>query len=103
MHIKEPKPIENEKIKNFLDASQRPIIYMSLGSKVKSSSMSGRSLKVFKDTFKELAGEYGVMWKWENEEMSEQPPNVMIDKWFPQADLLAHERVKIFITQGGEF
>jgi glucuronosyltransferase len=100
MHIKEPKEMVDEKVKNYLDSSTRPIIYMSLGSMVKSSQMSEATLNVFKETFAELP--YDVMWKFEKEEMDNKPDNVFAYPWFPQADLLAHERVKLFITQGGE-
>ncbi|KAL7015243.1 hypothetical protein ACKWTF_016359 [Chironomus riparius] len=100
MHIKEPKEIIEENIKQFLDSSTRPIIYMSLGSMVKSSQISEATLKVFKEAFGELP--YDVMWKYENEEMEGKPDNVFAYPWFPQADLLAHERVKLFITQGGQ-
>ena len=99
MHIKEPKVIVEDKVKDFLESSTRPIIYMSLGSMVKSSQMSEATLKVFKEAFAELP--YDVMWKYEKEEMKGKPDNVFAYPWFPQADLLAHERVKLFITQGG--
>ncbi|KAG5667835.1 hypothetical protein PVAND_015804 [Polypedilum vanderplanki] len=102
MHIKEPKEITDEKIKKFLNASKKPIIYMSLGSMVKSSQLSENSIEIFKNTFEFLKNEFDVMWKWEDDEMKNQPENVFISKWFPQADLLAHERVKIFISQGGQ-
>ncbi|CAG9811998.1 unnamed protein product [Chironomus riparius] len=101
MHIKEPKGIVEEKVKQFLDSSSGPIIYMSFGSMVKSSQISEATLKVFKEAFGELP--YDVMWKYENEEMEGKPENVFVYPWFPQADLLAHERVKLFITQGGTF
>lgn len=100
MHIKEPKEIKDEKINNFLQSSTKPIIYMSLGSMVKSSQMSEETLKVFKEVFAELP--YDVMWKFEKEEMEGKPDNVFVYPWFPQADLLANKRIKLFITQGGE-
>ncbi|XP_070496407.1 UDP-glucosyltransferase 2-like [Chironomus tepperi] len=100
MHVKEPKEIVDEKIKEFLDSSTRPVIYMSLGSMVKSSQISEATLNVFKAVFAELP--YDVMWKYEKEEMDGKPDNVFAYPWFPQADLLAHKRVKLFITQGGQ-
>lgn len=102
MHIKEPKEITDEIINNFLISSNKPIIYMSLGSRVQSSKMSENAIKIFKNSFKSLEKDFDVMWKWEKDEMEEKPENVFTQKWFPQADLLANERIKVFITQGGQ-
>lgn len=44
-----------------------------------------------------------VLWKYENESLGYLPPNVMIQKWLPQNDILAHSNVKVFITHGGIF
>ena len=44
-----------------------------------------------------------VLWKYENESVTHLPPNVMIQKWLPQNDILAHPNVKVFITHGGIF
>lgn len=40
--------------------------------------------------------------KWESDEMPNRPKNVMISKWLPQADVLAHPNLKLFITHGGQ-
>lgn len=62
-----------------------------------------------------------VLWKWENETIPNQPPNVFIRKWMPQRDILCksfsvcsldiklnvcanslgHPNVKLFMTHGG--
>ena len=42
-----------------------------------------------------------VLWKYENETLPNKPENVMISKWIPQRDVLAHPNVKLFITHGG--
>lgn len=53
------------------------------------------SLKMFKQK---------VIWKYEDETLAEKvPPNVMIRKWLPQADILAHKNVRLFISHGGMF
>ena len=35
-----------------------------------------------------------VIWKWD-EEMDNVPDNVLISKWIPQQDLLAHPNLKV--------
>jgi glucuronosyltransferase len=98
MHIEDLKPLSIE-LQTFLDRSKHGVIYMSLGSNVKSSNIDPRILEVFVNTFRSL--KYDVLWKWEADELPSRPSNVRISKWFPQADLLAHPNVKMFITQGG--
>lgn len=42
-----------------------------------------------------------VLWKYENETLPDKPENVMITKWLPQRDVLAHQNVKLVISHGG--
>lgn len=43
-----------------------------------------------------------MLWKFEEEANGiDIPPNVLIKKWFPQQAVLAHPKVKLFISQGG--
>lgn len=44
-----------------------------------------------------------ILWKYENETIPELPPNVLIRKWLPQNDILAHKNIILFITHGGIF
>lgn len=100
MHIKPPKALTDETLRDYLDNSEKPIIYMSLGSNVQSSEMNENLVNIFLNVFKSLP--YNVVWKWEVDTMKNKPDNVFIQKWLPQADLLAHPKIKLFITQGGQ-
>lgn len=99
LHIKPPKPLPSSDLKTFLDNSKNGVIYMSLGSNVQSSEMNENVVNTFLNVFKTLP--YNVVWKWEVDTMKNKPDNVFIQKWMPQADLLAHPNIKMFITQGG--
>lgn len=46
--------------------------------------------------------EYNFLWKFESETLPiALPNNVMIKKWLPQNDILAHSNIKGFITHAG--
>lgn len=53
------------------------------------------------DSFKDL--KQRVLWKFEDESLTDIPSNVMIRKWMPQNDILAHRNVVLFISHGGMF
>jgi glucuronosyltransferase len=36
-----------------------------------------------------------ILWKWENETLPNQPPNVFIRKWMPQREILCEKFLKI--------
>ena len=42
-----------------------------------------------------------VIWKWESDVLPGKPDNVFISKWLPQDDILAHPKVKLFISHCG--
>lgn len=97
MHVNPAKPVTGE-LKELLDSSDG-VIYMSLGSNVKSKDLSEETKTIFLNVFRKLP--YDILWKFEDERLANKSDNVKISKWFPQSDLLAHPNVKLFITQGG--
>jgi glucuronosyltransferase len=99
MHIKQPKPLPN-KLREYLESADTDVIYMSLGSNVKSLHLGKKYLSILINVFKKLP--FKVLWKFEDDKLLKKPENVVTKKWFPQADLLAHPRIKLFITQGGQ-
>ncbi|XP_055915995.1 UDP-glycosyltransferase UGT5-like [Eupeodes corollae] len=100
VHIYPPKPLP-EDIKKFLDGAKDGAIYFSLGSNVRSADMPPEMLKIFLKVFGSL--KQRVIWKFETDEIPQLPSNVMVHKWMPQSDILAHPNVKVFITHGGLF
>lgn len=121
--IKMPKPLPVY-LKKYLDESKHGVIYFSLGTVVQSSKMPKEKLKailgktkfidsqtiklnvlifhlLLQDSFKQL--KHRVLWKFEDESLTNVSSNVMIQKWLPQNDILAHPNVVLFISHGGMF
>uniref|UniRef100_A0A1L8EGM8 UDP-glucuronosyltransferase n=1 Tax=Haematobia irritans TaxID=7368 RepID=A0A1L8EGM8_HAEIR len=100
MHIYPPKKLPQD-IQDFVDNADHGVIYFSLGSNVQSKDMPEDKLKIFLDVFASMKQK--IIWKYEDENIKNLPKNILIKKWLPQADILAHPNVKVFITHGGLF
>ncbi|XP_066994908.2 UDP-glycosyltransferase UGT5 [Anabrus simplex] len=98
MHIKPPKKLPQD-LQNYLDDAPDGVIYFSMGSALRSTEFPEIKRRALLDTFSKLKQK--VLWKWEDDNLPDQPPNLRISKWFPQADILAHPNIKLFITHGG--
>ncbi len=72
---------------------------MSLGSNVRSSDLSEEKLSIFLKKFKSMKQK--IVWKFETD-LPNKPDNVIIGKWLPQNDILAHPNVKVFISHCGK-
>lgn len=68
---------------------------------MRSADMPPEKLKVFLNVFSSM--KQRIMWKFEDDRLTNLPDNVMVRKWFPQNDILAHPNVKVFISHGGLF
>ncbi|XP_046982684.1 UDP-glucosyltransferase 2-like [Schistocerca americana] len=98
MHIKPPKALPKD-LQEFMDAATEGVVYFSMGSNIKSADLSEELRAVFLKTFAKLKQK--VLWKFEDDSLPNQPPNLRISKWFPQSDLLVHRNVRLFVTHGG--
>ncbi|XP_073825570.1 UDP-glycosyltransferase UGT5-like [Musca autumnalis] len=98
IHYK-PNPLP-EDIQQFINSSPEDVIYFSMGSNIKSKDFPPERLQMIIEIFRKLP--YKILWKFENPQLPvEKPPNLFIKPWFPQSDILAHPRVKLFISHGG--
>ncbi|XP_044754019.1 UDP-glucosyltransferase 2-like isoform X2 [Coccinella septempunctata] len=84
-HLKEPKPLP-EDLQTILNDTKDGIIYFSLGSTLKSSMMPKEKLELLFRVFSGL--KETVLWKYEEDNLTGKPPNVITRKWFPQSDIL---------------
>jgi len=97
-HVNPPKKLPKD-LQDYLDGAKDGVIYFSMGSNLKSRDLPKENREALLKAFSKLKQK--VLWKWEDETLSGQPPNVKLEKWLPQQDILAHPNIKIFITHGG--
>uniref|UniRef100_A0A1B0CBS4 Udp-glucoronosyl and udp-glucosyl transferase n=1 Tax=Lutzomyia longipalpis TaxID=7200 RepID=A0A1B0CBS4_LUTLO len=100
IHIKEPKVLPLE-IKEFLDQATDGVILFSLGSHIKSSHFDPGKVRAFVRVFGKM--KQRILWKYEENDIKDLPSNVLLQKWIPQVDVLAHKNVILFINHGGIF
>ncbi|XP_062541390.1 uncharacterized protein LOC134209418 [Armigeres subalbatus] len=98
IQMDEPKSLPKD-IQRVLDDSKHDVIYFSMGSMLKGCNFPEEKRNAFLEAFSEL--NETVIWKYENTSLPNKPKNVFIRKWMPQSDVLAHPKVKLFITHGG--
>lgn len=98
---KKPMPLPPE-LERYVAEAQRGVIYFSMGSIVKGSSIPTTQFLAMLRVFGRLDG-YRVLWKWEDNPPPPEirPQNVMFVPWMPQFDILNHPNVKLFISHGG--
>lgn len=99
IHIKPAKELPPD-LKKFMDSHPEGVVYVSFGSAIKPSSMTPEQKNVFLDSFTTLK-DVPIIWKWDDDDLTGIPENVLVQKWLPQNDLLAHPYLKVFVTHGG--
>jgi UDP:flavonoid glycosyltransferase YjiC (YdhE family) len=99
MHVKKTANPLPDDIKKFIDDSDG-IVYFSLGGNIKPSQMPIEKQQAIINALSKVKNEK-ILWKWDDESAKVDKKKFLIKKWFPQDDILAHPKVKVFITHGG--
>lgn len=73
-------------MQKVLDGATEGVVYVSLGSNIRSVDLDARLRKVIVEALSELP--YKVLWKWESDCLLDRPKNVVTRKWYPQQDIL---------------
>lgn len=84
-HVYPPKKLPQD-LQKFMDEAKEGVVYFSMGSNLKSKNMPPEKRDIILKVFSKLKEK--VLWKWEDEVLPGQPPNVKLSKWIPQQDLL---------------
>jgi len=98
VHVEPVTPLPAD-LQKFLDSAKEGVILFSMGSIIQAVQWPEDKREAFVKAFGKLKQK--VLWKYENDTLPGKPDNVMISKWIPQRDVLAHPNVKLFITHGG--
>ncbi|XP_039276643.1 UDP-glucosyltransferase 2 [Nilaparvata lugens] len=98
IHLKEVASLP-EDFQILLDSAHNGAIIFSFGSIVRVSSFPENVRTAFTTAFSQL--KQLIIWKYE-EELLTISPNVILRKWIPQFDILAHKNVKLLMTHGGQ-
>ena len=78
-----PLPIE---LQRFLDEAHEGVLYFSLGSIIKASTMPKEKLEIISKAIGSIPRK--VIWKWEVDDFPNKPANLLIRKWLPQSAIL---------------
>lgn len=88
-------------MENYFNSTTKGVVLFSLGSNLRSDNIPISKQQLFINVFREFR-DYNFLWKFEgNISDDDLPKNVRIHSWLPQSDILAHPKLKAFITHGG--
>ncbi|CAH4028510.1 UDP-glycosyltransferase UGT5-like [Pieris brassicae] len=99
MHLTESDKSLPQDLQKYLDDAVHGVVYINFGSNVQSTDLTGQKRQAFMNVFKRL--KQRIIFKWEEDTLEGKPDNVMIRKWLPQKEILAHPNIKVFISHGG--
>lgn len=100
LHIRETKPLPQD-IAQYLDSSERGVIYVTFGSILNSKNVGDPSIfdmNLFQGVLSHL--DYDILFTWSGE-LNNKGNNVQLFKWVPQQDVIGHKNVKLVICHGG--
>lgn len=97
-HVAKPQELPQD-LKRFIEESEHGVIYISFGSMLRASSTPRDKLEAIIGALSELPQR--VIWKWDEASLPGNPKNILLSKWLPQNDILAHTKVLAFFSHCG--
>ncbi|XP_065219043.1 UDP-glycosyltransferase UGT5-like isoform X44 [Planococcus citri] len=98
LNVRDSKPLP-QNIEKFINESKHGVVYFCMGSLLRGETFPPEKREAFLYAFSKIPQR--VLWKWEGDVLPGKSDNIMISKWMPQRDILAHPNVKLFISHGG--
>ncbi|XP_022223491.2 UDP-glycosyltransferase UGT5-like [Drosophila obscura] len=96
----DPLPKDIEEFLNGATEAQGAIL-LSLGSNVKAEHIQTDTVQKMFNVISKL--KHKVIWKWDDlENTPGKSANILYAKWLPQDDILAHPKIRLFITHAGK-
>lgn len=100
VHIEPAKALPAD-LEAFISQAKQGAVFFAFGTNINSDWVSREQEQKFLDVFR-LMPNYRFVWKYERALADlALPDNVLVRKWLPQADILAHPNVRAFITHSG--
>ncbi|XP_055910229.1 UDP-glucosyltransferase 2-like [Eupeodes corollae] len=102
MQIKNSKPLPKDLDDFMNDKSKLGTILISLGTNMKSEDYTEEQIRTIVNTMKSLPN-YSFLWKFDAKYLRKEklPENAIVRQFFPQSDILAHPKIKAFVTHCG--
>lgn len=85
VHIRKLKPLPKD-LQQWLDESSEGVIVISWGSVLRASTLPKEKRDAIVSVLRRIPMK--VLWKWEDDNLSALPKNVVMRKWLPQRDVL---------------
>ncbi|XP_016949775.1 UDP-glucosyltransferase 2-like [Drosophila biarmipes] len=99
LHLSEPPEPCDEELQKFMEEAQNGVIYFSMGQDIMVKFLPENLQQTLVKSFAKL--EQRIVWKNEFFSMPNVSENIYVIEKAPQRHILAHPKMKLFITNGG--
>lgn len=101
IHIENNKNVTiPQDILDFMDSAKDGVIFVSFGKTSNIKTLHDNITVKFLNVFRKLPS-YKILFKHENNNITNIPDNVLIKPWFPQKEILDYKKTKLFLSHGG--
>lgn len=86
----------SQDIEKWMNDSKDGVILFSMGSNINTTTIDSEVLRVILSVFARM--KQRVLMKWELDHMANQPDNIRLEKWIPQASILGKKPATLVQT-----